>query len=340
MKRNRAGRSPTTSAAEAAASRSQPLQVGNWLLEQPLGAGALATVYAARPSQSPGAPLAYAVKLLSPRWQDEPRAVALLRREALVGRTVSHPNLVPVLAAHTQEPPHFLVMPLLEGQSLAARMRSDWSPPLAVALWIGRQLAEAIAALAEAGWIHGDIKPANVLLSPRGHATLIDLGFARRPDEERCAADRPVLGTTSYMAPEVFSSRLQADERSDLYSLGVTLYELLAGRLPFPGESAEQVVACQRGVAPTSLRSIASNVPAAAAELIHALLAKEPLRRPQTAREVADRLASLEIETLLDGRLSSSPTTATPRATSGAVRGPHLQEAANLAGYDGSFAPR
>jgi len=314
-----------------------PRRLGDWLLGDVVACGSMATVYAARPARSPTAPPAYALKLLLPKWQDEPRAVDLLRREALVGRSVSHANLVSVFSAQTSRPPCYLVMPLLEGQTLSARMASGWNPPVSVVLWIGRQVSEALSALARAGWMHGDVKPDNVFVSARGHVTLLDLGFARRIDEERCAADRPVMGTLFYMAPETLTSRLRADARSDIYSLGVLLYELLAGRRPFAGDCAE-VAAQQRGATPPALRSLSPIVPPAVAVLVHEMLAKDPLRRPQTPSEVAARLAALEIATFTAGRFEDEAAPQPLAPATAAIAAPHI--AAPAPQRAGSPAPR
>ena len=159
--------------------------------------------------------------MLRPCWQDDPEAIRLLQREAMVGQSVSHPHLVPVLTASVSEPPRLLVMPWLEGASLQARLAAGEQFDVPKALWIARQTAEALDALHAAGWMHGDVTPGNIHVSPTGHVTLIDLSFARRRDEIGSAADRPIMGTCSYIAPEYFTSALRADIRSDIYSLGV-----------------------------------------------------------------------------------------------------------------------
>jgi serine/threonine protein kinase len=146
--------------------------------------------------------------------------------------------------------------------------------------------------------VHGDIKPSNIMVSPTGHVTLLDLGFARRiagcGDEPR---DLPFLGTLCYCAPELLTSRLRADTRSDLYSLAVVLYEMLVGSVPFASQDAAEVVRRQREEKPLDVRIVAPHIPARVARLINQMLSKDPLRRVQTAAEVVERLAGLEIET-------------------------------------------
>lgn len=273
-------------------------KVGDWKLLRLIGQGQLCRIYAARPASHPAdRPPGYAVKVLDEKWHDRPAAIDVVRREAIVGKRLSHPHLISVLAAHVGGPPYFLVMPLLSGATLDRRLRAGERPGIASALWIARQTAQALAALHQSGWMHADVKPSNLFLAPDGHATLLDLGFARQPADTTSIANRCVMGTMRYIAPEMVTSALRPDIRSDIYSLGATLYELLTGRPPFLADSIEQLAQMHRQAEPRPLRMYAPQVPAKIARFAHQMLAKEPLRRPQTPQEVIDRLIEFEIDT-------------------------------------------
>jgi serine/threonine-protein kinase len=292
-------------AADAASRESRqdgtPLTVGPWHLVRQVGEGLLTRVYLARPANLPdGAPCHYAVKLLRPQWEEEPSAVAALRREALLGLQVSHPRLVSVLSSRVERAPYYLVMPYLEGSCLAQQLCGRAAFSLAGALWVARQVAQALAALHRAGWLHLDVKPENVMISPAGHATLLDMGFARRFDEVRTAVDRPVMGTLNYMPPEMLSSRVACDVRSDLYSLGAMLFELLAGRPPILARDAEHLVTMHRTGVALDIDVLAADLPLGVRRLVRSLVSKQPDRRPASADEVVRQLARLEVATFAD----------------------------------------
>jgi len=275
-----------------------PSRLHGWELTELAAEGSLARVYRGRPagSSSPHPP-SYAIKILRARWHHQPQVIDLLRRETLLGRQLKHPHVLPVLASNLSRPPYYLVTPWLEGQTLRRRLHDGPPMELPAALWVVRQTAEALSAFEQAGWMHGDVKPSNLMISPEGHVTLLDLGFARRSEETGTAAERPLVGTGSYLAPEMVTSRLAADIRSDIYSLGVVLFELLAGRLPFAGQTLSEVIVAHRQSRPPDLRRFNPALPAGVIRLVRQMLAKQPLRRPQSARELTERLVPLEVAT-------------------------------------------
>ena len=143
--------------------------------------------------------------------------------------------------------------------------------------------------------MHGDVTPGNIQVSPTGHVTLLDLNFARRRDEFGSAVDRPIMGTCNYLAPEYLTSALRPDIRSDIYSLGAVLFEVLSGRRPFAAETLVQLSLQHRQAALPDLGRLAPHVPREVVQLVRQMMAKEPLRRPQTPRELIERLVALEI---------------------------------------------
>ena len=266
-----------------------------------LGGGPLTQVFSARDCATDGA---CAVKVLRPQWQDQPTAIELLQREARAGLTVKHPHLVDLFGAHVLRPPHFLVMELLSGESLRCRLRRDYRLDIATSLWIIRQTAEALAALHRAGFVHSDVKPDNIRLVDNGNVKLIDLGFAHRPGENAVLHRQGyLLGTADYLAPEICAFAADADERSDLFSLGVTLFETLAGRLPYSPGSTWLTLRRHRCDPPADVRKYTELLPLGLLSLLERLLAHEPGARPR-AGVVVQQLVALEIGTLARRRVA------------------------------------
>ncbi len=276
-----------------------PRRLGQWELTQLLGEGTLSLVYQARPAGGVNRPAGYAVKMLKPQWQDDSRMAALFCREAIVARDVSNAHLIAILTSQIHLPPYYLVSPYLRGCSMLEQLRRQ-RPTVPFALWVARQVAEALQALHIRGWLHNDVKPANIFISPEGHATLLDLGFARKLEETSAADDRPLLGTFNYMAPELLTSMLRADHRSDLYSLGATLFEMLTGKAPIQAHDLSELALLHRHGQRANLRALAPHLPVRLVKLVDSLLAKDPLRRPNDAQELINKLVSLEIESLVD----------------------------------------
>ncbi|MCE9604468.1 MAG: serine/threonine protein kinase [Planctomycetia bacterium] len=269
-------------------------RAGEWQLGAKLCEHAGVEVVEARPVKSRETRYRYVVK----RWTSalvSTEQQALLRREALAGNAVNSPHVVPILSAHVHEAPFYYVMPRLEGTTLDEIVLRCGRLSVATALWYGRQAAEGLAALHDAGWLHADVKPSNLFVGPDGHVTLIDLGYARRRDDESNSESQCVLGTVDYLAPEAICSRLRVDERSDLYSLGIVLYRLLGGRLPFVGATPAEIVAAHVSAEPQPLRELVSSLPNDVCGLVRRLLHKQPARRHDSAHELVAELTALEI---------------------------------------------
>ncbi|MFZ5830227.1 MAG: serine/threonine-protein kinase, partial [Planctomycetota bacterium] len=296
-------------------------RIGPWELTERIGEGTFSRVFRARPADLsgelsataavasafaaesacvPGADNcrgAYALKHLTERWCKDALALGLFEREAAVSRRVANPHVISVLAADLRGSQPYVVTPWLPGASLDRWIARGRAFDLPEALWIARQVATALGALNDAGWMHGDVKPANIFLAPDGHVTLIDLGFA-------CSLAAPVpqrvLGTWEYLAPEWMMTDRRPDERSDLYSLGIVLYELLARKHPL-ADHAELDWRRRHlvGTVPP-LERLAPHVPPAVVTLVRSMLAKDPLRRPASARRLAEQLARLEIATFTE----------------------------------------
>lgn len=272
--------------------------VGKWELLESLGAGQWSTVYRARPQGCPAdRPADYAVKVARDDGAQSRHAQALITREATVGRVVAHRHLIAILSAQVDTAPYFLVMPLLEGATLRAALDACGPLPTSQALWLVRQIAEALAALHQAGWMHADVKPDNIHVSPHGHATLIDLGFALRLDSPECTPGSTLRGTLKYTAPEMISGITAVDQHCDVYSLGVTLFEMLTGRPPFVEDDPGQLMLAHLQRPVPNARRLLPSLAREVNLLLHDMLAKEPLRRPSGA-ELVQRLVQLEIATL------------------------------------------
>jgi eukaryotic-like serine/threonine-protein kinase len=274
----------------------QPIpHVPGYELFERLGGGPMTAVYAAREG---GSDKPCAVKALRPDWDDPVTAVKLLQREARAGLAVRHPHLVRILDAHLTRAPYFLVMELLPGESLRRRLQRDYRLAVGDALWIVRQTAEALAALHRAGFLHGDVKPDNLRLVDPGHATLIDLGFAHRPGENAAFLRAGyVLGTANYLPPELCDGEPTEDYACDLFSLGVTLFEMLTGRLPYPPGSLSLTLRRHRCDPPADIGRHSDGLPPPVVTLVERLLAHKPEDRPRAAA-VVQQLVKLEIASL------------------------------------------
>ncbi len=230
-----------------------------------------------------------ALKVLRPELRADIDATRF-RGEIQLAAGLTHPNIVPILAAGEAGGLLYYTMPLLEGHSLRALLDRHGELAIGDVVSIFHDLAKALGYAHSRGIIHRDVKPDNVLVD-HGTALLTDFGIALALDAARIdAADRRStprgIGTPMYVSPEQSAGDPRLDQRSDLYSLGVVAYEMLAGQPPFTYRSQEAMLAAQRTERPSPIESRRADVPRWLADLVMRLLEKRPPDRPQTAAEV------------------------------------------------------
>lgn len=256
----------------------------------PLGTGGMGIVYKAEHRLMQRI---VALKIIHKRLTERTDAVERFRQEVKAAARLGHPNIVAAYDAEQAGDLHFLVMEYIEGTNLDQLVRSQGSLPVALACEIARQAALGLQHAHERGMVHRDLKPHNLLLTSTGQVKILDFGLARFGSESNGASltePGTVLGTPDYIAPEQARDARQADIRADIYSLGCTLYFLLAGRPPFPEGSALQKLMAHQERTPPSLATIRPDVPDGLAHIVERLLAKNPAQRFQTPAEVAEQL--------------------------------------------------
>jgi len=274
--------------------RHKGFMLGKYKLLRLLGSGGMSSVYLAEHTTLHNK---VAIKVLPVKRIDQTSYLARFEREAQSSARLNHPHIAKAFDLDTSGSIHFIVMEYIDGTDLYARVKKDGPLPVREAADFIRQAALGLHHAHEEGLVHRDIKPANLMVDKRGHLKILDLGLAlaKNDDDEASLTkehDEKVLGTADYLAPEQARDSHKADRRSDIYSLGCTLYYLLVGKPPFAkGSLAERIRGHMNEPAP-NLLDARPDVPAAIVELYFRMMEKHPDARQQTAQEVADSLAS------------------------------------------------
>ena len=253
---------------------------GDFRLLEMLGRGGMASVYKAER----GVELS-ALKRPLGSFLDDPEFIERFLREADIGRTLNHPNIVRILARGEVDRVPYFTMELLPGQTLQAFIKSWGAAAPGTAASIVAQVAEALDFAHSKGVIHRDLKPSNIMLLQDGTAKVMDFGIARARRFEGLTATGAFLGTPEYVAPEIVEGH-GVEPRSDLYSLGVVFYELLTGQRPFTGDTGFAVLKkqCNEEAQPPS--QIQAGIPAELEAIVRRLLAKTPEGRLASAEEL------------------------------------------------------
>ncbi|MGH7711432.1 MAG: serine/threonine-protein kinase, partial [Gemmatimonadaceae bacterium] len=253
-------------------------------IERELGGGGMSRVFLAT-ERSLGRRVV--IKVLPPEMVSGV-SEARFKREILVTANLQHPNILPILAAGAKGDIHYFVTPFVEGQSLRDRLALQGALPVADGLQILSELASALSHAHDRGIIHRDVKPENILLSD-GHAVLADFGIAaacqRATISEHLTQPGQSPGTPGYMAPEQMVDSEAANERVDVFALGVVAYELFAGKKPFSGIPPHALAAAYFSGSPPAIGTLVPTLPSAVATAITRALASDPARRFANAGE-------------------------------------------------------
>src|SRR5829696_1243204 len=271
---------PPTSSATPPAGERPVVLAGRYRLERRLAQGGMAEVWLAT---DVSLDRRVAVKWLKPSLATDPVVAERFRREAVAVAGLTHPNIVAVHDVFEDGGRQAVVMQLVDGKSLRQLLdvQTRLSPELTI--HIGTCVASALDAAHHAGFVHRDVKPGNILVTADGRVLLTDFGIAKGLDanDRDLTSDDVMMGTAKYLSPEQVRGR-RLDGRADLYSLGLVLYECLAGRVPFLGQSDADTALARLQRDPTDLNRLQPTLPTGLVELIHRTLARNPAHRPAT----------------------------------------------------------
>ena len=278
--------------------------VSHYRIEAKIGEGGMGEVYSAEDTQLGRR---VALKVLPEEMAEKPSRLQRFRREAKAVAALNHPNIVTLYSVEEVDGRTFLTMELVQGEPLTALIRPG-GQPLAQVLEVGFQLADALIAAHDRGITHRDLKPANVMLGADGRLKILDFGLAKLHEEsssgeesatraytENLTQEGSMLGTMPYMSPEQVQG-LPVDHRTDIFSLGVMLYELAAGERPFRGESPAQLISSILRDVPDEVGERRSDLPNHLSRVVRRCLEKDPARRFQTVRDLKIELEELQRE--------------------------------------------
>ena len=267
---------------------------GRYRIERKVGEGGMSFVYLA---SDVAAPVRYAVKVLSPSLARDENAMARLRREAGLGIRLEHPNVCHIMRlGETEDGLVYVVMPFVEGELLSDREQRRGPLPLAEAAKFARDIAAGLHVAHQLRIVHRDLKPENVMIAPDGlggeRAVVMDFGLAKErragAELEKLTATGIVLGTPEFMSPEQLRGK-PLDGRTDVYSLGLVVYEMLTGRLPFTGRTQQEMMIARLRGDPLPMREVRPDLsfPEGVERVLQKALAREVGARHQSAPEFA-----------------------------------------------------
>jgi len=272
-------------------------------LVRQIASGGMATVWEAEDMVGGGR---VAVKILAEALASDEQFVERFRREARAAAGLSHANVARFLDFGEGEGAPFLVMELIEGETLAAKLRREGALDPAMAVRIAGAVAAALQAAHDEGIVHRDVKPGNIMVTPEGDIKVLDFGIASAAWAASLTGTGFTIGTATYLSPEQASGE-RATPASDVYALGVVTYEMLTGQPPFTGDSPVAIASAHIHAKVRPVRELAPNVPAGIAQICERALEKDPADRPASAAGFASLLDGQQTE--LFARPAGTPPT-------------------------------
>ena len=274
---------------------------GRYAIEVLVGSGGMADVYRAKDRLLERT---VAVKILHRQYENDTEFIGRFQREAKAAARITHPNIVNVFDVGVAEGRHYIVMEYVPGRTLKERIKEEGPVPAVQALEIARQIASALAQAHANNLVHCDIKPHNILVMPDGNVKVADFGIARAVTESTMTYNDNIMGSVHYFSPEQARGTI-ITPKSDVYSLGVVLYEMLTGRIPFDGNTAVSIARKHLEEEPQPIRSIVPNIPPVVEALVTRMMAKEPALRPDSRLLVQDITRT---EQMMHGDTAAMPT--------------------------------
>ncbi|MDR3632595.1 MAG: serine/threonine-protein kinase [Isosphaeraceae bacterium] len=333
------------------AGRSTGFKINRYTLLDLIGQGGMGRVYLAKDTRLNRR---VALKILSPERVNNPRAIARFQREARVGAQLQHENLVRIYDEGEANGKCYLVMEFIEGKNIGTLIADNGPMTPGIAAKLVRQVALGLEHAQQKGLIHRDVNPYNILVTNDGVAKLTDLGLAiDLAEQEPVTRDGATVGTFDYVSPEQARHSHSVDTRSDIYSLGCTIYHMLAGRVPFPSPSLPEKLFGHQALEPEALAGLVPGVPEGLVDIVRKMMRKIPDERYQSPKEVAqalepfveglelsssssrdDTLPSRQVSPVAETRVMShvEPAPALPPAPAAPEAGPSLDLGINLGG--------
>ncbi len=274
-------------------------------LEAKLGSGGMSTVYLAR-DEVLDRPVA--VKLMHREMTEQPDQLERFNQEARAVAKLSNPNVVAVIDAGEDGGRPYIVLEYVQGETLKQRISRAGALDATEALAYALEIAQGLAVAHEAGMVHRDVKPQNVLIDATGRAKLTDFGISRQLNDEGVTATGRVIGTTDYVAPEQAMGK-DIDTRSDIYSLGIVLFEMLTGDVPYEADNQIGVAMKHVNEPIPDVQVLRPDISAASGRVVDKATAKEPEERYETIEEMGEDLqAALEVEAIRAGGTTGEAT--------------------------------